>query len=163
MKEIFLTSRSLCSPSGWHPEPGSTPEENLSSDILQGCCLAVESWLLPMRDTKVEHSRYVLQAQKILQLIIEMITTPDFAREHSDDTSSVCARHATTNLMRRNDATFRIEVIDIHRLPRLDHHPLQAVGGTQEFSHNCNELSNEDVQHHTEDTSQGSPPACRER
>ena len=100
---------------------------------------------MPMGNTKDKHSRYMLQTQKILQLIVGMITVPDFAGEHSDDTSCVCAWHAATNLKSRVDSTFRIEVMGIHRLRRLDHDPLQVVGGTQEFTHRRHELSNEYV------------------
>ena len=91
-KEIFLTSYSIFSPSGLNPQPGSTLGENLSSDLPQDCCLAVESLL--------EHSRHLLQARKILQPIIEVATTPDFAREHS-----------ATNLKSRIDSPFSIEAM----------------------------------------------------
>ena len=99
----------------------------------------MESWPLPKRNTKVEHLKNVLQAQKILQLIIEKVTTPDFATKNLGDTSCVCARYAA-NPVRRNDLSFRTEVADIHLLQRLDE-------DSPEFTHNRHELSKEDVQH----------------
>ena len=65
--------------------------------------------------------------QKILQLIMDMTTTPDCAREHHADTSCACSRHAATHLKSGVDSCFRIEIMYIHRPHRLDPRPLQVL------------------------------------